>query len=223
MDQNFPKWLRLVVNKLSFLAVPNIGGILAGVAVFSFLMNMTSPASMSQFLFDPVAIIYGGEWWRCFTFPFLAGFDSPLGVIFYCLFTYYILGILESHWGAGPLTVYLLFSYLCAMAGSLIALYPINLTTYMLQNISLAVGTLLPNLEFYIYFLFPVKAKWLAMFSGALLIVQFINPPVAQMRIVLGFAFIPYLLFFVPLGIRTARNSWKIRKNRRKFDQSMWR
>lgn len=223
MDYRFPKWLRTVVRKLEFLAIPNLGPLLVGVAVLGFFAQIASPVAMERLLFDPYAIIEGGEWWRLFTFPFLAGSMSPLWFLFYCLYIYYVMNLLEANWGSAALTVYLLFSYLSAMAGALVLRAPVNLSVYMMENISLAVGTLLPDLEFYIYMILPVKAKWLALFSGALILVSLLRSPTWEGKAFIGIAFLPYLVFFGPLLFNIGKDKWRSRNHRKRFDQNMWR
>lgn len=223
MDHRFPKWLRVIVNKLSFLAIPNLGALLAGMAVLGYVANMVNPVPVSQFLFDADKILNNGEWWRLFTFPFMAGFSSPLMLLFYCWYVHFIMGVLEQHWGAGPLTVFMLFSYLSTMAGALILRAPVDLSYYIMENISFAVGTLLPDLQLSLMFILPIKAKWLAAFWGAYVIMQFLTTPIMEIRLFLLFAFLPYLVFFSPLGVQTLKEKWRIRQNRKRFDQSMWR
>lgn len=223
MDYRFPKWLRTIVNRLSFLAIPNLGALLAGIAVVAFFANQLAPVASDYIAFDANRILYAGEWWRLFTFPFMAGFRTPFGLLFYVMYVYFVMQILESHWGAGPLTVFIIFSYLCALAGGLIFRANVDLSYYIMENISLALGTLLPNLELSIYFVLPIKAKWLAIFFGALLVVQFITAGSMAARGFMLFAFTPYLVFFSPLGVQMLRDKWKRKNNRRKFDDSMWR
>lgn len=223
MDSRFPRWLRTIVNRLSFLAVPNLGGLLAGIAVVAFFANLMFPVPPGYFLFDPVLIFEGGEWWRLFTFPFMAGFSGPIGILFYCMYVYFVMQIIESHWGSGPLTVYMLFSYLCAVIGGFIFRARADLSNLIFENISLALGTLLPNLELSIYFILPIKAKWLAAFGGALLFVSFLQTPTLAGKGFLVFAFLPYFVFFGPLGVQVVRDKWRRHKNRKKFDDNMWR
>lgn len=223
MDYRFPKWLRFVVNKLNFLAVPNLGSLLAGIAVVAFFANMISPAPIENFLFDPVRIRFYGEWWRVITVPFMAGFRSPLGLLFYCMYCFYVVGAIEAHWGAGPLTLFLLLCYVCAAAAALILMVPLDLSIPILGNMTLLLGTLMPHFEMSIYFILPIKAKWLALFTGGLLLVQFLTAPVWEVRVYYLVAFLPYLLFFSPWLIQIVRSQWKQSRDRKKFDRNMWR
>lgn len=223
MDYRFPKWLRFVVRKLDFLAIPNIGPILAGIAVLGFFAYALNPIPVHRFMFDADAIIEGGEYWRLISFPLTAGMGQSLFfVLFHCLYLYYACSYLEAHWGTTPLSVYMIFSYLCAMVGALFYRGPVDLAVFIMENVALALGTLLPDVEFTLYFLLPVKAKWLAVLAGALIMVQFINSHSQEFRICLLFAFLPYFVFFGPLLFNRGKDKWKQRNNRRKFDRNMW-
>lgn len=224
MDYRFPKWLRTVVKKLDFLAIPNIGPILAACAVIGFFAVRMNSFGTSQVMFDPRLIMEGGQWWRILAFPFMSGvmMDSLFFLLFHCLYIYYVCSLLESHWGTGPLSVYLIFSYICTIAASLFFPSNLNLSHYVMENISLVVGTLLPDIEFTLYFLLPVKAKWLAFLSAALIVVSAVNYPSTDFRISLLIAFFPYFLFFGPLLFTRGKDIWKRRKNRQKFNRNTW-
>lgn len=192
-------------------------------AVLGFLAYALNPVPVHRFMFDADAILEGGQWWRLISFPLTAGMGQSLFfLLFHCLYLYYACGYMESHWGTAPLSVYLILSYLCAMAGALIYRGPVDLAVYIMENITLALGTLLPDVEFTLYFLLPVKAKWLSYLAGAFILVQFINARSPELRIFLLVAFLPYLVFFGPLLFNRGKEKWRRQKNRRKFDRNTW-
>jgi len=225
MDHRFPKWLRTLVRKLDFLGLPNLGILVCGLGVMAYFAQISGFSAVDKFLFDPVAIREGGEWWRLFAFPMSDPSSTPTNPIFFLffiLFTYFIFQSIESQWGAGPLTVFVLMSYLSTAAGSLILEFPTNLWHYILLNVSLVFGTLFPNFEILLFFILPVKAKWLTLFSGALLLMQFVLGP-ATYKLFLLFALFPYFLFFGPYFFTELRTKARIKANRNKFDKDMWR
>lgn len=221
MDTRFPKWLRICVQKLDFLGIPNLAPLLCAMAVLAFLAKNMGGASIERFLFDPYLVLQG-EWWRLFGFPVSDGLDNPIYLIFYVLYLYFVINALESEWGAGPLTVFLLLGYISALGASFITMQPISIWFYVLENVSLAFGTLFPELELYIYFILPVKAKWLAMLAGAMILFKFIFASLWG-KFFIAVTLLPYLLFFTPMLIEMIRNRYRVSKNRKKFDPDSWR
>jgi hypothetical protein len=212
MDDRFPKFTRVIVDKLSFLSLPNLGTLIAGLAILGFVGHSILNAPMERFLFDPQAFL-AGEYWRIFAFPTLT---DPLWLLFFCMYVYFIFGMMESSWGEAPTTIYTLLSYLAALGASFFAGAPLSVWTSVMENISLGFGTLFPEMEFYLFFILPVKAKWLALFAGALFLYQFATGSLAMK----GFLLImlsPYLLFFGPVLYRAGRAKWKISRNRKRF------
>lgn len=225
MDHRFPNWLRVVLRKLDFLALPNLGMLVCALGAMAYFSQISGFSAVDKFLFDPIAIREGGEWWRLFAFPMSDPGSTPSNPLFFLLFilfTYFIFQSIESQWGSGPLTIFVLVSYLSTAAGSLILEYPSNLWHYILLNVSLVFGTLFPNFEILLFFILPVKAKWLTLFSGVLLVFQFVLGSTA-FKLFLLFALFPYFLFFGPYLVKELISKAKISKNRKKFDKDMWR
>jgi hypothetical protein len=212
MDDRFPKALRIAVDKLSFISMPNLGTLIAGLAILGFVGHSILNAPMERFLFDPQAFL-AGEYWRIFAFPTLT---DPLWLLFFCMYVYFIFGMLETSWGEAPTTIYTLLSYLAALGASFFAGSPLSIWTSVMQNISLGFGTLFPEMEFYLFFVLPVKAKWLAMLAGGLFVYQFFTGSL-EMKGFLLIMLSPYLLFFGPVLYKAAMTRWKISRNRKRF------
>ncbi len=221
MDERFPKYLRWVVNRLDFLGLPNLGMLVCGLAVLGFVGTQMMGAPLHQFTFSP-ELIRQGQWWRLFAFPVSEGLSSPIWLLFYVMYIYFVMNALEGHWGPGPLTVFTLFSYVCAMVGAIITNTATNLWYHVLENISLAFGTLFPDVELYLFFVLPVKAKWLAMLAGVLFLMQFWNAFLPG-KIFLAIAFLPYLVFFSPYLVSTLYYKYKISKHKRRYNPEDWK
>lgn len=221
MDSRFPKWVRVLVGHLDFIAVPNLALLISGLAVLAFVGQNFLGASLDRFVFDP-ALVLQGEWYRLFAFPLTEGYRHPIWLLFFVLYVYFVVGAMESTWGSGPMTVFVLFSYLAAIAGSFLVFQPVSLWYYILLNISLAFGTIFPEMVFYIFFVLPVKAKWVAWFTGALLLFQLLVNPLLW-KLFLIVVLLPYLTWFGPMGYQKLRMHLRVRTNRKRFDKDMWK
>ena len=221
MDERLPKWLKVVLRKLDFLGLPNIGMFVCGLTVLGFFGLNFLGAPMERFIFDP-HLVMQGEWWRLVAFPTGDGVTNPIWFIFYVLYIWFIMNSLESHWGPGPLTIYTGFAYWCAIGASFLAQRPLSIWFHVVENLSLAFGTLFPHLELYLFFIIPVKAKWLAFFAGGLMIVQFVLGNWMTKAFLLV-TMLPYLLFFGPYLYKEGKAIYKRRKNRNRIDTDSWR
>ncbi len=221
MDDRFPKYIRFLVKKLRFLALPNLGMLLAGFAVLGFIGQNFLGASMGQFMFDPQRVM-AGEWWRLITFPVSEAPNNPILLLFYCLYVYFITNALEETWGVVPLTVFTFFAYLCGLGGAFLLGAPVGIWIYVVQNLSLAFGTIFPETELHLLGIVPVKAKWLAVIFGAMVILQFITAPMI-MKAFLLLVHLPYLLFFGPMVYRAIKNRRSTGQRRNNLDKDMWR
>ena len=112
------------------------------------------------------------EWmiWQFGTYMFLhAGFFH----IFINMFTLYMFGNdLERYWGSKRfLTYYLVTGIGAGLCSYLVGINSLTITigaSGAIYGLLLAYGMLYPNRLVYLYFLFPVKVKWLVIFMGAL-------------------------------------------------------
>jgi hypothetical protein len=88
--------------------------------------------------------------------------------------------------------------------------------------VSLAFGTLFPEFEMYLYFIIPVKAKWLAVLAGVFILIQFVMGSLMK-KLFLAIVLTPYFLFFAPILFSYLRNKKRKKDFNKKFDPDMWR
>jgi membrane associated rhomboid family serine protease len=120
-----------------------------------------------------------GFWpWQMISYSFLHG---SLGHLFFNMFALWMFGVqIENRWGSQRFGVFYFVCVLGAAATHLLFVPPAQ-TVGMSQiavptvgasggvyGILLAFGMMFPNQPIYIWFLFPIKAKWLVLGFGAL-------------------------------------------------------
>lgn len=113
-----------------------------------------------------------GQVWRLITFIIIPPQDSSVIFMIFSLYLYYVLGInLERVWGAFRFNLYfimgIIFHILAALLIYVIWGISFPLTTYYL-NMSLffAFACVYPDMELLLFFILPIKIKWLAMIDG---------------------------------------------------------
>jgi hypothetical protein len=151
-------------RKFKRYAVPNVTtGIVIGQA-FLYLFAYSGQLDLGRALLIP-ARVFAGEWWRLFTFPFIPP-DASLFFIFFALYAFYLMGgALEGHWGAFRYNVFLLMGYLATVAASFLTPYQPASNIFIGGSVFLAFAALYPEFQFYIFFIIPVKVKWLAIIT----------------------------------------------------------
>ncbi len=159
---------RFCYNHPNF-AIPNLMKYIVFGNAIVWLLDMISGGLASYWLSFVPGAIFQGQVWRLVTFVFVPSF-SDLLYLALSLFMYYFLGTqLERIWGSTRFTVYyLLGTALTALCGLLLWFTPFRFWAaidmgYVNLSLFLAFATLFPDMQFRIYFLIPIRGKWLAL------------------------------------------------------------
>lgn len=186
--------LARIEKTLGNLAIRNLTiYLVVGQALF-FALALANPAILDQIQLVPQRVM-AGEVWRLLSFVFTPPTSSPFW-LFFALYVFYIMGTaLESQWGAFRYNLYLLLSYVATVAlACATPSFPAT-NVFIAGSVFLAFATLFPEFQLYIFFLFPVKIKWLARLAWLGYFLGFIMGDLqARMSIVAALA--NYLLFF---------------------------
>jgi membrane associated rhomboid family serine protease len=140
-----------------------------------FLLDQFSNGTCSQLMGFWPGLILQGQIWRLVTFLIV---PEPMQAIWFIvsLFFYYFLGTtMEREWGTAKFTLFYLsgavFTVISGFIGGFFmgdAQYLLGTPTVTMGSVNfsifLAFATLYPDAQIRIYFILPVKAKWLAIF-----------------------------------------------------------
>ena len=211
------KWFDRFCHKHGRKGIKNLMTLIAvgGFAVFLLdIFTMEQGVSVSGLLlFDRDAVLGGGEYWRLVTFVFVPPESSMLLLTPLVLFFYHWLGrLLETEWGRLKLTVYYFTGFLLVLAYGFITGTP--LTAYQLNlSLFLAVATLCPDMQIRIYFIIPVKMKWLALLDAVIITLSVLASNSLLPLVPVG----NYLLYFAPMLAGYMRKRRPQSKNRAEF------
>ena len=165
---------------------------MAGIFILDLLFSR-SAVSASSFLAFSRPLILRGQIWRLFTFIFIPP-DSSLLFIVFALYFYYILGTaLENRWGSRRFNLYYLIGILGADIGGM--LLGFNTNYYLNLSLFLAFACLYPDFEVLVFFILPVKMKYIAWLDAALRVLEFVSATWPA-RGCLLFSMLPFFLFF---------------------------
>ena len=206
--------------------IPNLMRVIVigNVAVYVLmLLTQANNANALSFLTFNLNALLHGEVWRLFTFVFIPQSTSPLGLVLTLYFYYLIGNTLENTWGDFQFNVY----YLCGMLGAILAAALTGYGTSYYINLSLffAFAMLYPDFQVLLFFIIPIKMKYMALFSGALCLIDLLMGGWSTRAAVL-LSLANFLLFFGGDFFRTVKQEIKYHKTRRTWqnqNRSNWR
>lgn len=197
------KYYKYAIRNLMYYII-----ILYAVGLAGYVMN---PAGFFQVYIrylslDAWAILHG-QIWRVVTFlvypPALGSwqFDTIfMGII--SLFLYYNLGTtLENIWGSFRFNVFFLMGLIGQVLACLVVYFLggksyLFTTGYINLSLFLAFCICFPDAQFLLFFVIPVKAKWLAVADGCLYLYSFLFGSLAT-RCVILFSLANVIIFFL--------------------------
>ncbi|MBQ4425712.1 MAG: hypothetical protein II882_08275 [Lachnospiraceae bacterium] len=202
-------------NRFGRYAVRNLMMILIVLYVAGFILNLLNPTFYFEYLSLNMAMIFKGQIWRLFTFVIYPPSTNILWFLLEC-FIFYMLGRnLERLWGSFYFDLYIFIGLLSLVLAALIVYlatgYSLALTPDSLyMSLILAFGISVPDATFYIYMILPVKAKYLMIFYGALLVFQFVTGNwVTRVSLIASVA--NFLIFFLIIRRPVMRVRQKIK------------
>ncbi len=191
--------LKNFLNRLEYkygkYAIHNLMPMLIGAMGIVFVADlMLSPyfSLYNAFTFNRSAI-FAGQIWRVLTFTVLPPSSSIIFIIF-SLYFYYLIGTsLEREWGALKFNIYYLIGILGTIAAGFISGYADNF--YLNMSLFFAFAMFYPDFQVMLFFVLPVKIKWMAWLNAVLFAYLFImgNWP-ARASIIA--ALLNFLVFF---------------------------
>ena len=232
LERKFGKYA--VHNLMMYLVLGYVIGYVFNLLTLATAGRTGSTNVVSMLMFEPYYIMHG-QVWRLITWVLIPPRENVLFLVI-MLFMYYQLGTaLENTWGAFKFNVYIfggmLLTMLAGFADYFIMVYLLNwkpeatigigyfvTTYYILMSIFLAFSVYFPNMEVRLYFIIPIKMKWMSIFYGILILTSIVTNP-WYLSIIIVASMLNFLFFF--LSTRNMRRiSPKEIKRKRNFVKS---
>lgn len=192
--------LNKMERKFGRYAIPNLMYYIVILYAIGVVIQMTAPGIYLQYLMLDARAILRGQIWRIVTFMIW----PPSDALFFnvvAIYLYYNLGsTLERVWGTFRFNVYFFMGVIGHVVAALV-IYLIFGKVYLLTtdylNFSLffAFAATFPEMQFYLFFVIPVKAKWLAVFNGAYFLYGFLFGGMAG-RIAIVMSLLNFIVYF---------------------------
>ena len=212
-------WLDKVERKMRWFAVPNLMMLLSGLMLAVFLLELALPEeAVSQYLWLDWNAVRSGQIWRVLSFLILPPAASPFFLLFSLYFFCLMGNGLESQWGTSKFTLFYTVGALGTIIGSLFTGFATN--QYLNLSLFLAFAAIYPNYTVMVFFLLPVKVKYLALLDVLLYLYLFFQIGWPE-RVALLLSLANVLLFFSPDIFRHIRDYFAYRKTRQNFRRNM--
>lgn len=225
-------FLNKMERKFGHYAIPNlILWVLVGYAV-GFTIQLVAPGMISWLTLEPYYILHG-QIWRLFTWVLISP-DVSLLFIIMILFYYQLGQTLERTWGTFRFNVYIFSGMLFTVIGAFL-LYAVYFvltgrpvvgmgnyftTNYINMSIFLAFAVCYPDMEVLLYFIIPIRMKWLAIVYGVLIVFSMLQTGWAG-RVAILMSLLNFIVFY--LSTRNYRQISPKEIRRKKNFQSQMR
>ena len=173
-------WVDKLERKIGRFAIPHLVRYIIIIYGLGLILEWTAPEVYLVYFSLNAERLLHGEIWRIFTFLMQSPSTSPIFFIF-TLYLYYFLGnTLEKVWGAFRFNLYYFTGVLGTVLGAVIVylvtgqIYLLD-TFYINMSLFLAFATVIPDMQLLLFFIIPIKMKWLGYAYGLLIILEFIQ------------------------------------------------
>jgi hypothetical protein len=188
------KLLDRLERRIGRFAVPNVTVLVIVGQVLAYVLTLANDALLEAMLLIPARVL-DGEVWRLVTFLFLPPLTHPIWAIFFWYLLFLMGTALEQSWGDFRYNVFLLIGWLATAGVSFITPETPAFAVFLQGSVFLAFAYLFPDFQLMLFFLLPIKIKWLALVQwlgyGYVLVV---GAPIEQLLVLAAVG--NFLLFF---------------------------
>ncbi|MCH6255513.1 hypothetical protein MLD52_03060 [Puniceicoccaceae bacterium K14] len=190
-------------RKLGWLAIPNLTIYIITGQVLAYALSNEywgTPEIRGTMSLIPAKVLQG-EFWRLLSFVFIPPLKHPIFMLVGWYVFYFIGSSLEGAWGAFKYTIYLLLSLVIVVVSAFLVGFVFGIQGYPVTNalmgssIFFAFACLFPDFEMRIYFILPVKVKWMGYFLAGILVLQLFALPLPLKLLTLA-GLMNFFLFF---------------------------
>jgi len=181
-------------RRMGRFAIHNLITYVVGTMVLVFVLELMRRGYTQYLTLDPY-MIRRGQYWRIVSYLFIPPGGGNILFLIIALQMYWMIGrSLEEAWGAFKLNVY----YFLGMIGTTVAALVLNqpmTNTYLNLSMFFAFATLFPDYQLLLFFLLPVRVKWLGLLAGGFVVYSMVKGSMAD-RVSIAAALANYFLFF---------------------------
>lgn len=206
-------------SRFGRFAIPGLVQFIAGLQLMTFviflMLGEEGRAAYLDFLTLDGGRLLQGQVWRLFTYLFIPGTLSPLWALIGAMFLMWLGRGLEEAWGAFRLNLYFVGGTLAVAVGSLLFGYTAT-GLFLFQSLLLAFAIIYPNEEILLFFILPVKIKWIAWLDVVFSVLMILGAPSTFWPVL--FAHLNLLVTFGPGFVSNRLQMARVAERRARFD-----
>ena len=206
-------FLNKMERKIGKYAIPNLMIYLIAAYCIGFVIYTANPNFMLMLTLSPYHILHG-QVWRLITWILMPTDTRVFSLLILALLYYQLGSALERSWGTFRFNVYIFGGMLFTVIGAFIlygiyaaagtgSLETISLissltftTNYINLTIFLAFAVMYPEMQILLFFIIPVKMKWMAVVYAVLIAINLILTSWGG-RIAIIMSILNFLIFFL--------------------------
>ena len=202
----FIEKLKKLEPKFKDWAIENIGFYIVGLQAIFYLLIISGFISRESLELIPAKVIESGQIWRIFTFAFI----PPASNLFFLMINWYIFIIisqyLEAFWGTFLFNVYcfivfaisIITAFLVLLITSdFVSITPEIFNYSLFFIIFLAFSVLNPEFEVLLFFVLPLKIKYVAYISSVFYLISFLIFTITLLdKLIMLIFLLTFVLFF---------------------------
>lgn len=215
-------WLDKLEKMWRPFAVPNLAIYFIGGQFLIFAVAVTDPGIASMIQLIPAKVLEG-EVWRLFSFVF----TPPASSAIWALISWYVFWLmssaLEGKWGESRFNLFLLIGWLLTAVASFLAPNSPASVAFLGGSVFFAFAYLYPDFEFYLFFILPVRVKWLALLTWIGYAFAFLAGGWSQKLLIIA-SLTNFFLFFgrdIVLSIRQGRRRMEMQTQKIQVQQEV--
>ena len=132
--------------------------------VIVYVLSFTNRDILIGFYLIP-NLVLEGQVWRFISFLAVPPQTNPIFALFFWYMFYMMGNALENQWGTFRYNLYFLIGYLATIAVSFLIPNQPSSNAFLQGSVFLAFAFLYPDFQILIFFILPVRIKWLALIA----------------------------------------------------------
>jgi hypothetical protein len=159
-------------RKCGRFAIPNITVYLIIGQIFFYVGIQAEMIYVNELTLIPANVL-AGQVWQLFSFVFIPPITNPL-FAFFAWYLFYLMGTaLENQWGVFRYNLFLLVGYLATVGFAFLTPHYPATNGFAGGSVFLAFAFLYPDFQLYLFFILPIRIKWLALVTWIFYFISF--------------------------------------------------
>ena len=200
-------FLNKLERKFGKYAIPHLTRYIIITYVIGYILYYAFSSQALMYLtLDPYQIVFHGQIWRLVSWLLIPPSSFNIFTVVMLVFYYSIGTSLEQAWGDFRYNVYIFFGILMTIVGAFLlfvftdfsyfSFYAMSFSTYYISlSIFLGFAMSFPNMQVMLYFLIPVKMKYMAILYAVIVAIDFFRGNLVT-KVAIVFSLASAIIFF---------------------------